>query len=83
MHSAAVYSAEPDLAKLDGLILETGGSRISKNSDDSSETTTINSNDWRSPLVHYLENPGHIVDRKVRWQVLKYVMLVILFIVKL
>jgi hypothetical protein len=83
MRSAAIYSAEPDPAKLDGLILETGGSRISKNSDDSSETMTINSNDWRSPLVHYLENPGHIVDRKVRWQVLKYVMLVIHFIVKL
>jgi hypothetical protein len=33
------------------------------------------SNDWRTPLVCYLENPGHNVDRKVRWQALKYVML--------
>jgi hypothetical protein len=24
--------------------------------------------DWRTPLVRYLENPGHIVDRKVRRQ---------------
>jgi hypothetical protein len=31
-------------------------------------------NDWRTPLVRYLENPGHITERKVRWQALKYVM---------
>jgi hypothetical protein len=34
-----------------------------------------NHDDWRIPLVHYLENPDHIADRKVRRQVLKYVML--------
>jgi hypothetical protein len=22
--------------------------------------------DWRTPLVRYLENPGHIADRKIR-----------------
>jgi hypothetical protein len=31
--------------------------------------------DLRTPLVCYLENPGHIVDRKVRRQALKYVLL--------
>jgi hypothetical protein len=31
--------------------------------------------DWRTPLVYYLENPSHIADRKVRRQALKYVML--------
>jgi hypothetical protein len=31
--------------------------------------------DWRTPMVSYLENPGRIADRKVRRQVLKYVML--------
>jgi hypothetical protein len=31
--------------------------------------------DWRTPLVLYLGNPGHIAYRKVRWQALKYVML--------
>jgi hypothetical protein len=29
----------------------------------------------RTPLIHYLENPDHIADRKVRRQALKYVML--------
>jgi hypothetical protein len=31
--------------------------------------------DWRTPLVCYLENPGHIVNRKVCREALKYVML--------
>jgi hypothetical protein len=31
--------------------------------------------DWRTPLVRYLENPGHIADRKVQRQAFKYVML--------
>jgi hypothetical protein len=26
---------------------------------------TADPDDWRTPLVHYLENLGHIVDRKV------------------
>jgi hypothetical protein len=34
-----------------------------------------NPKDLRTPLVCYLENPGHIVDRKVRRQALKYVLL--------
>jgi ribonuclease HI len=33
MHSAKIYSAEPSLAKLDGPISETRGSKISKNND--------------------------------------------------
>jgi hypothetical protein len=35
----------------------------------------VNPDDWRTPLVRYLDNPGHIADRKVRWKALKYVML--------
>jgi hypothetical protein len=35
----------------------------------------VDPHDWRAPLVCYLENPGHIVDRKVWRQALKYVML--------
>jgi hypothetical protein len=31
--------------------------------------------DWRTHLVRYLENPGHIADRKVRQQALEYVIL--------
>jgi hypothetical protein len=75
MRSAAIYCAEPDSAKPNGPVLETKGFEISRNSDNSSKTTTIDPNDWRTPLVHYLENPGHIADRKVRQQALKYVML--------
>jgi hypothetical protein len=36
---------------------------------------TTDPSDWRTPLVCYLENSGHIVDGKVWWQALKYVML--------
>jgi hypothetical protein len=75
MHSAIICSAEPSSAKSDGPISEIGGSEISKNSDKSNEMTTIDPDDWRTPLVHYLENSSHIADRKVRRQALKYVML--------
>jgi hypothetical protein len=75
MHNVTICSTEPGSAKPDGLILETRGSRIFRNSNDSSETTTSDPDDWRTPLVYYLENPGHIVDRKVQHQALKYVML--------
>jgi hypothetical protein len=36
---------------------------------------TTDPDDWRTPLVRYLENPGHIANRKVQRQALKYVML--------
>jgi hypothetical protein len=65
MHGAIICSTDPSSAKLDGPISETGGPRISKNSDKSSETTTGDPDDWRTPLVRYFENPGHIADRKV------------------
>jgi hypothetical protein len=66
---------KPNSAKLDGPSSETGGSGISRNSNKSSKTMTFNHNDWRTPLVHYLENPDHIADRKVQRQALKYVVL--------
>jgi hypothetical protein len=34
-----------------------------------------NPDDWMTPLICYLENLGHITDRKVRQQALKYVIL--------
>jgi hypothetical protein len=43
--------------------------------DESSKTVMVNPDDWRTPLVRYLDNPGHIADRKVQWKALKYVML--------
>jgi hypothetical protein len=35
----------------------------------------VDPDDWRTPQVRYLENLGHIVDRKVRRQALKYIVL--------
>jgi hypothetical protein len=75
MHSATIYSVEPSSAKPDGPIYETGASKISRIAEESSNTMTADPNDRRTPLVHYLENPGRIADRKVRRQALKYVML--------
>jgi hypothetical protein len=37
--------------------------------------TMVNPDGWRTPLIRYLENPGHIADRKVWQQALKYVVL--------
>jgi hypothetical protein len=75
MCSVTVCSVGPSPAKLDSLVSETGGSEISRTSDKSSEMMTVDPDDWRTPLVHYLENPSHIANRKVWRQALKYVML--------
>jgi hypothetical protein len=75
MHNATICSVEPSLAKSDGPVSETGGSEISRNSNESSEIVTTDPDDWRTPLVCYLESPDHISDRKVEQQALKYVML--------
>jgi hypothetical protein len=70
-----IYSGEPSSAKSDGPVSEIRGSEISRILDESSEMTTVNPDDWKTPLLHYLENHGHIADRKVWRQALKYVML--------
>jgi hypothetical protein len=57
MHNAKIYSAKPDV-----LELETRGSGISRGSDNLGETTTAEPVDWRTPLIRYLENPGHVID---------------------
>jgi hypothetical protein len=75
MHSARICSSGPNLAEPDSLVSKTGGSRISRTSGKISKTTTVGPDNWRTPLVRYLDNPGHIADRKVWWQALKYVML--------
>jgi hypothetical protein len=75
MCSATICSVGPSPTKLDSSVSETGGSKISRTSDKSSETMTVDPDDWRTPLVRYLENPGHIADRKVQRQALKFVML--------
>jgi hypothetical protein len=75
MHSAIVCSVGSDPANSDSPVSKTGESRISRTSDEASETTTADLHDWRTPLVRYLENPSHIADRKVWWQALKYVVL--------
>jgi hypothetical protein len=70
-----IFYVEPSSAKLYGPVSVIEWSRISKILDKSSEMTTTNLDDWRTSLVRYLENPGHIADRKVGHQALKYVML--------
>jgi hypothetical protein len=66
MCSAIVCSVEPGSAKLDGPVSKTGGSEIYKILDESSETMMTDPEDLITALIHYLENPGHITDRKVR-----------------
>jgi hypothetical protein len=73
MHNAIICSAEPSSAKSDGPVSKTRWSGISRIMDESSKMMTSDP-DWRTLLVHYLENPGHIANRKVRRQASKYVM---------
>jgi hypothetical protein len=75
MHKATICSAKPSLAKPNGPVSKIGRSRISRIADESSKTMATGPDDWRTPLVRYLENSGHIADRKVQRQALKYVML--------
>jgi hypothetical protein len=75
MCSAIFCSIGPSPAQPDSPVFETGWSGISRSSDESSETMMVDPDDWRTPLVCYLGNPGHITDRKVQRQALKYVML--------
>jgi hypothetical protein len=63
-----------DPAKLDSPVSETKGSGISRTTDETSKMRMTDPDDWRTPLVHYLENSGHIADKKVQRQTLKYVM---------
>jgi hypothetical protein len=67
MYSATICSTE-----LDSPIFETEGSGISRNLDEPSKMMTIDLDDWRTPLVRYLENLDHIADKKVQRQALKY-----------
>jgi hypothetical protein len=75
MQGVEICSIEPGSAKSDGSVSETEWSRISRSLGNSSKTMTTEPDDWRTPLVHYLENPGHIADRKVQRPALKYVVL--------
>jgi hypothetical protein len=75
MHSVTVCSAKPSSAKSDVPVSETGGSKISRISDEANKTMTTDLHDWKIPLARYLDNSGHIADRKVRRQVLKYAVL--------
>jgi hypothetical protein len=65
MQGAEICSIEPGSTKSDDLVSETRWSEISSSSSNSGETTTVEPDDWRTPMIHYLENSGHIADRKV------------------
>jgi hypothetical protein len=60
---------------LDAPISKTGGSRFSRSSKNLSKMMMVEPDDWRAPLIRYLENPNNSVVRKVRRQALKYVVL--------
>jgi hypothetical protein len=75
MHSVIACSAESSSAKPDVPIFETGRFEISRILNEASKMMMADPNDWRTPLVCYLENPGHIANRKVWQQTLKYVVL--------
>jgi hypothetical protein len=51
MYNATICPIEPSSTKPDSLVSETRGSKISRNLDESSVTTTTDPNDWRTPPV--------------------------------
>jgi hypothetical protein len=65
MCSAIICSTKPHSAKPNGPASEIGGSKIYRILDESYELTMAHPDDWKTPLVHYLENAGHIADSKV------------------
>jgi hypothetical protein len=65
MHNSTGCSAEPSSVKSDIPVSKTGGSKIFRILDDAIKMMTVDPDDWRTPLVRYLENPSHITDRKV------------------
>jgi hypothetical protein len=66
MQGAEICSAKPGSAKPDGPVSATGWCKNSRDLDDSSKSTMAEPDDWRTSLIHYLDNPGHIVGRNVR-----------------
>jgi hypothetical protein len=62
MHNAKICPVEPSSAKLDVPESETRGSGISRGSDNLGETAMTEHVDWRTLLICYLENPGHVID---------------------
>jgi hypothetical protein len=62
MHSAKSCSDGPSSTKPDVSELETGGPGIARGSDNLGEIATAKPVDWRTPLIQYLENLGHVID---------------------
>jgi hypothetical protein len=75
MHSSKICSDKSSSAKPDVPESETGGYGIFRGSVDLAETAMTKFEDWRAPLVHYLENLDHVIDQKVQRQALKFVLL--------
>jgi hypothetical protein len=83
MYSVKICSTEQNSAKLDNLVSEIRGSEIFRVLDEHCKTMMTDPDDWRTPLVRYLENPGHIANRKVWRQALNMPCLIKLFIAEL
>jgi hypothetical protein len=62
MHSAKICSTGPSSIKPYVSELETGGPGIARGSDDLGKTAIAKLVDWRTPLIQYLENLGHVID---------------------
>jgi hypothetical protein len=62
MHNAKICSVEKSSTKPDVTKLETGASGISRGLNDLGKTATAEPVDWKTPLIHYMENPGHVID---------------------
>jgi hypothetical protein len=75
MHSAKICSTEQSSVKPNVPEIETGGFGISRGSDDLGKIASAKPLDWRTPLIHYFENLGHVIDTKARRQALKYILL--------
>jgi hypothetical protein len=62
MHNAKIYSDKPSSTKPDVPESEIRGSSISRGLDNLGEITMAEPMDWMTPLIHYLENPSHVID---------------------
>jgi hypothetical protein len=64
MRGVEIYSVEYSSSKPDASVSEIGESRISRSLDNLGKMVMDEPDDWRTLLIHYLENSGHIADRK-------------------
>jgi hypothetical protein len=82
MRGATICSTEPSSEKPYGPVFENEWSGISRTLDKTNKMTTTDLDDWRTPLVCYLENPGQVIEKSSA-NLLNMLCLIILFIAEL